>query len=185
MNGTNATIGNMDIKKLSVHDLLMLHCDAIGELRHRGVLRTGNTPTGDYAEWLVSRALGLSLAGNSASGYDAISESGNKIQIKARRVTTTNKSRQLSVLRDLDAQGFDELVIVIFDESFHVTDAYLIPHNVVSEYASYRARVNGYVLHARGALLSDSRVEDISAEIRATQQCMLMDETLVHGDEEY
>lgn len=73
-------------------------------------------------------------------------------------------------MRNLDAQGFDELVIVIFDESFYVTDAYLIPYNVVSEYASYRAHVNGHVLHARGALLSDPRVQDIAAEIRTAQQ---------------
>ena len=103
------------------------------------------------------------------SDYDAISESGKKIQIKARRVTPTSKARQLSVLRNLDDQGFNELVIVIFDESFHVTDAYLIPHSVVSECASYRAHVNGHVLHARGALLNDPRVQDISAEVQAAQ----------------
>lgn len=180
---TRVTISNVDIKKLSIHGLLALHCDALGELQNRGVLRTMNNPTGDYAEWLVSQAFGLSLAGNSVSDYDAISESGKKIQIKARRVTPTSKSRQLSAMRNLDAEGFDELVVVIFDESFHVAEAYLIPHSVVCEYASYRAHVNGHVLHARGALLSDPRVQDISAEIRAAQRLTSMGETPVPGYE--
>lgn len=171
------TVGYMDIKRLSVHDLLMRYSDAIAELRRRGVLRTGNTPTGDYAEWLVSQAFGLSLASNSVADYDAISESGKKIQIKARRVTPTNKSRQLSVLRNLDLQGFDELIVVIFDGSFHVSNAYMMPHSVVSEYASYRSHVNGHVLHARGELLSDPRVQDVSAEVRAVQQRTPVDET--------
>ncbi|MCQ9616352.1 hypothetical protein L1889_06270 [Paenalcaligenes niemegkensis] len=72
----------MDIKKLSLHDLLTLHTDAITELRHRGVLRTKNNPTGDYAEWLVSKALGLTLASNSSADYDAVSESGKKYKSK-------------------------------------------------------------------------------------------------------
>ncbi|MCQ9616351.1 hypothetical protein L1889_06265 [Paenalcaligenes niemegkensis] len=82
-------------------------------------------------------------------------------------MTPDNKSRQLSVLRNLDAQGFDELVVVIFNEHYHVEDAYSIPHSVATEYASYRSHVNGHILHARGALLSDSRVQDISAAVRA------------------
>ncbi len=157
----------MDLEKLSVHELLGLHCDAIAELRHRGVLRTKNNPVGDYAEWLVSVAFGLTLANNSSASYDAISKSGKKIQIKARRVTKGNRSRQLSVLRNLDTQGFDELIIVIFDEFFQITDAYSMPHSVAVEYSTYRPYVNGHILHARGALLTNPRVRDISVELRA------------------
>ncbi|RTZ48051.1 hypothetical protein EKL30_03555 [Candidimonas sp. SYP-B2681] len=157
----------MEIEYLSVQQLLELHCDAIAELRHRGVLRTKNNPVGDYAEWLVSVAFGLTLANNSSADYDAISKSGKKIQIKARRVTVDNKSRQLGVLRNLEAQGFDELIIVIFDGHFQITNAYSLPHSVAVQYSTYKPHVNGHILHARGALLTDPRLQDVSAELRA------------------
>lgn len=96
-----------------------------------------------------------------------ISESGKKIQIKARRVTADNKSRQLGVLRNLDTQGFDDLVIVIFDESFKIDSAFSVPHTVVAKYARYRSQVNGHILHAKGAFLADPLVQDITADLRA------------------
>jgi hypothetical protein len=157
----------MNLEKLSVHELLGLYCDTIAELRHRGVLRTKNNPVGDYAEWLVSVAFGLTLANNSSASYDAISESGKKIQIKARRVTADNKSRQLSIMRSLDKQDFDELIIVIFDELFQIDSAFSAPHAVLEKYATYKPRVNGHILHARGAFLADPLVQDITAELRA------------------
>ena len=66
----------MNLAMLSVQDLLKLQAAAIGELKDRGILRTRNNPVGDYAEWLVSSALNLKLARNSAAGHDAESDSG-------------------------------------------------------------------------------------------------------------
>ena len=40
-------------------------------LNERGVIRTYNSPVGDFAEWLVSQKLGLRLEKNSARGLDA------------------------------------------------------------------------------------------------------------------
>lgn len=76
-------------------------------LRRRGILRSDNTPTGDYAEWLVARSLGLTLENNSTSGYDATNPDGTRYQIKARRLVTPKTSRQLSPLRRLDQDPFD------------------------------------------------------------------------------
>ncbi|MFJ2491452.1 DUF6998 domain-containing protein [Pseudomonas iridis] len=155
----------MNLANLQTKELLKLHSRVIEELRSRGVLRTMNNPVGDYAEWLVASALGLKLANNSAAGHDAESEDGKKIQIKARRVSTTNKSRQLGVIRNLDKCDFDELVAVIFSESYEVVEAVSIPHSVISEYSAHRSHVNGHVLNLRGKLLSDNRVRDIRAEL--------------------
>ena len=83
------------------------------ELKNRGVLRTKNNPVGDYAEWLVSSALNLTLVKNSAAGHDAESSDGKKIQIKSRRITANNRSRQLGVIRNLEKNDFDELIAVI------------------------------------------------------------------------
>ncbi len=49
--------------------------DSLKELRTRGVLRTG-APVGDYAEWLVSEALGLTRAGYTNPDFDATGPDG-------------------------------------------------------------------------------------------------------------
>ena len=155
----------MNLNELSVKDLLKLHAAAIGELKDRGILRTKNNPVGDYAEWLVSSALNLKLAKNSEAGYDAESDSGLKVQIKARRVTVDNKSRQLGVIRNLEKKDFDVLVAVIFNESYEVIEAVSIPHCVIEDHSKHKPHVNGHILHIRGALLSDNRVQNICAEL--------------------
>ncbi|WP_197445763.1 MULTISPECIES: hypothetical protein [unclassified Pseudomonas] len=124
----------MDLANLSIPELLKLHAAAIDELKNRGVLRTKNNPVGDYAEWLVSSALNLTLAKNSAAGHDAKSSDGKKIQIKDRCITASNRSRQLSVIRNLNKNDFDEFIAVIFNEAYDPIEAYLIPHAVISEY---------------------------------------------------
>lgn len=155
----------MNLAYLQTKDLLKLQSEVMSELRSRGVIRTMNNPVGDYAEWLVASALNLKLATNSASGYDAESEAGKKIQIKARRLSN-NKSKQLSAIRNLDKGDFDELVAVIFSESYEIVEAVSIPHSIVKKYSSYRSHVNAHILHLRGALLSESSVQDISEKLR-------------------
>lgn len=165
---------SMNLATLSVHELLSLQADAIDELKKRGVLRTKNNPVGDYAEWLVSHALNLTLAKNSSAGYDALSQSepNKRVQIKARRVTPNNRSRQLGVIRNLETKDFDDLVAVIFNELYEIEEAVSIPHAVISEYSSFRAHVNGHVLHIRGALLTDARVRNIRAELNASNNAL-------------
>lgn len=158
----------MNLASLSVQDLLKLQAAAIGELKDRGILRTKNNPVGDYAEWLVSSSLNLKLAKNSATGHDAVSDSGQKIQIKARRVSADNKSRQLGVIRNLEKMDFHELVAVIFNEAYEVVEAISIPHSVIAEYSTYKPHVNGHILHIRGALLSDKRIRNIRTELQAS-----------------
>lgn len=50
-----------DLTELTVAELLTTHSAVLDELRHRNVIRSKNNPTGDYAEWLVSTMLGLTL----------------------------------------------------------------------------------------------------------------------------
>lgn len=155
----------MNLANLQTKDLLKLQSEVISELKSRGILRTMNNPVGDYAEWLVASALDLTLAKNSAAGHDAESKEGKKIQIKARRVSKNSKSRQLGAIRNLDKGDFDELVAVIFNESYEVVEAVSIPHSVVKKYSTYRSHVNAHILQLRGELLSDFGVQDISTKL--------------------
>lgn len=150
-----------ELYRLSEVELLKLHASIIDELKARKVVRTKNNPVGDYTEWLVSNALSLQLSNNSASGYDGIDKKGIKYQIKGRRITPENNSRQLSAIRNLEGKNFDFLIAVIFDKDYKILNAVMIPHEVVEEYATYKKHVNGHILHLRAAILEDSRVRDI------------------------
>lgn len=165
------------MSEMTIPELLRVQAAAVEELRSRGVVRTANNPVGDYTEWLVAKALGLSLAGNSATGYDATSPSGAKVQIKGRRVTAKNPSRQLSAIRNLESGDFDELIAVIFNEEFEVIEAVSIPHAVVAEYGSYREHVNAHILHVRGRLLEDSRVKSLCNVLKAANNSLKADRT--------
>jgi hypothetical protein len=62
------------------------------------MFRTQNNPLKDHSEWLAAKSLNLDLANNSKADYDAIDTNGVKIQIKRRRITSKNKSTQLSAI---------------------------------------------------------------------------------------
>jgi len=155
----------MNLKNLAIKELLQLQAAVTDELKAREVVRTKNNPLGDYTEWLVANALGLELQANSKTGYDGISKNGLRVQIKGRRITPENKSRQLSAIRKYDEKDFDELAAVIFNEHFEVIDAVLIPHEVVGEYASYREHVNAHILILKGPILNDPRVKSIKHKV--------------------
>jgi hypothetical protein len=145
---------------LSDEDLLGLWGRVMAELRLRKIVRSSNSPIADFAETLVAKLLKLTVVANSTASYDAISADGKRYQIKARRVTKDNKSRQLSAIRNLDKGGFDYLIVVVFDESgFKPVEIWRFPIDLVREYAKYRAHVNAHILHVRGGILADSRAE--------------------------
>src|SRR5262249_37444988 len=85
----------IDLTKLTSAELLALFDGVLVELRARDLVRSSNNPVADYAESLVARALGLRLETKSTTGYDAIGQDGLKYEIKGRRPTPANKSRQL------------------------------------------------------------------------------------------
>jgi hypothetical protein len=95
------------LKHLSPSELLKLHAQVSEELRARGVVRSSNNPTGDLAEYLFCRAFGWKQASNSHPNADATGPDGTTLyQIKGRRWTPHNKSRQLGALRGLPDGGF-------------------------------------------------------------------------------
>ncbi len=150
-------------------ELLQLHGSIINELINRHVVRTQNSPIGDYTEWLVARALNISLENNSKSGYDGIDKNGLKIQIKGRRITSKNKSRQLSAIRNIRERDFDVLVAIIYSEDYDILEAWEIPHTVIVDYATYRKHQNAHILTLNGPILSDSRIRNIKPQIHDQQ----------------
>lgn len=156
----------MNLQTLNIKELLCLQAAVIDELKEKKVVRTKNNPLGDYTEWLVAQALDLELQSNSKAGYDGVDKSGLRVQIKGRRVTASNKSRQLSAIRKYEKKDFDMLAAVIYNESFEVIEAFLIPHSVVGEYAPQREHVNARILSLKGPILKDPRVKCIKEVVR-------------------
>jgi hypothetical protein len=154
-----------DLSKLTITELLATHSAVLDELRHRNVIRTKNNPTGDFAEWLVSTKLGLTLEANSAMGFDATDSQGLRYQIKGRRVTPENNSTQLGVIRNLDGNDFDFLVAVVFDANWQVKYAAKIPHQTVHLLATFRPHVNGHTMHLRPATFENQSIEDVSSQL--------------------
>jgi hypothetical protein len=151
--------------------LLSLYTDILSELRHRGVTRSSNNPAADYAEYLVAKALALDLATNSTAGYDATDPvTGLRYQVKGRRPTASNPSRQLGAIRNLPDRHFDYLAGVLFAEDFSVARSCLIPTAVVEQEAKYIAHTNSWMLHLRDGLWSQDGVQDITDMMRAAAQ---------------
>lgn len=161
--------GGLNLTTWRSADLLSLYDAVLRELRERGVVRSSNNPVADYAESLAAQALNLTLASRSTTGYDAVGVDGMKYEIKARRPTPFNKSRQLSVLRNLNDRHFDYLIGVLFEPTFRVERACVISAETVESLATYRTHVNGWVLHLRDGIWSRSDVRDITAELKAAQ----------------
>ena len=133
----------MNLSDLTPAQLLALHAQVTDELRRRGITRSANNhPTGDLSEYLFCKAFGWTQAGNSHSNVDAIGQDGARYQVKGRRITRHNKSRQLSAIRDLGGGHFDFIAGVLFNEDYTVMRAALIPHSIAVKRAAFVKRTN-------------------------------------------
>jgi hypothetical protein len=144
-----------------------LHALIADELRERGILRSSNNPTADLAEYLFCRAFGWTQAGNFHPSADATCSEGRLYQIKARRITPQNASRQLSALRGLSAGGFDFLAGVLFSPNYKVARAAIIPHDLVLKNSTYVKHTNSWRFLLRDAAWGWPGVRCVTKELQA------------------
>ena len=151
-----------------IKEKLKAYAEILDSLYKSGIVRTYNSPVGDYAEWLVSNKLGLELQNNSAAGFDASDvNTGLRYQLKCRWVNPKNKKKQLSVIRDYEKCPFDYLVAVIFSFDFEIEEAYLVPYEIIKKYFSYsyNKHLNGIMITLTNKLISDPQVKDIKSKL--------------------
>ena len=158
----------MDVKRLdesSDSEVFALYGAVMGELLDRGLVRTANAPAGDYAEYLVARALDGVLAPNSVKSWDVKLAGGRRVQVKCRVVNNPPKAgeRQLSPFRSFE---FDDLVIVLFARDYSIRRAVKIPVEAVRALSRHRAHVNGHVLMATESVLSSEANTDLTEALR-------------------
>ncbi len=113
-------ITTTELHSLASIQALVVRCQdsddrARTELRRLGILRTSNSPQGDYAEWLMARWFDLRLARNvHQKGWDAEDERGTTYQIKGR---WWSPNTSFDGLRFSDSlYSFDYLLGVIFTD---------------------------------------------------------------------
>lgn len=147
-------------------ELLKEFAGILTELRKRRLIHSSNNPVADYAEHLVCKALSLTPAPPSNKGYDATDDRGCRYEIKGRRVTAGNPSRQLSAIRDIDGQHFDFLAVVLFASDFSVTQAFVVPASQVKAAARYREHVNAWILHGSDRLCAQKGVRNITPLVK-------------------
>ena len=123
--------------------------------------RSANAVPGDLGERFVAHRLGLKLVSKSVKGYDAIDANRRKYQIKTRRITPQNPSRQLEDFRDLDQRLFHYCIEVIPQEDFAPKVLWRVPYEVIEKYARDTTRGFKRVVF-KGAILQES--EQLSLE---------------------
>ena len=135
-----------NLKRRNTARLLSDWAAIMRELRRREAIRSENNPTGDLAEALVAEFYGVAPAANSTAGYDLKLSSGVRVQVKGRRRTRRSKPSHYGLMRKLDQDPFDLLVVVNLDEEFAVESAYRMPIGVVRELAGFSSHTNGWRL---------------------------------------
>lgn len=142
------------------------------ELRDRGVVRTSNSPVGDYAEYLTAAAMGLELTANSSSGFDAVGPDGVRYEIKSRRLTSGSSVNRFSAIRNLESKHFDVLVAVLFRDDFAVERAACLPIGAVERLCFWQQHVNGWILPTHASVWHDHAVTDITELMRGAQEAL-------------
>jgi len=161
----------MGFETTSTSELLASYREVLAELRRREIVRTGNAPTGDYAETLVKVAFNGELAPNSEKSWDVVTPEGEKLQVKSRLLDdpTKSKQRQLSPIR---SWGFDYLAIVLFDSTYRVWRAAKVPADLVRGTGTHSEWVNGELIIARDSLLEHAQAEDLTDLLRETAESL-------------
>jgi hypothetical protein len=150
-------------------ELLKSYDAILEELRKRNIVRNSNPPAGGYGEYLAARALGLDLETNSNADYDATDKKSCKYEIKARRITRHNPSRQLSAIRNIENCHFDFLIGILFLSDFSVFKAALIPRSVVVQKCRFSNHTNSSIFILNDSIWECEGVKDITTVLQEAQ----------------
>lgn len=146
-----------NLQSMNEQTLLRLYSELMEELRDRELIRTSNNPVADYAEKIAVEYMGLTRLGKEERGYDAVDKNKKRYQIKGRRITRHNSSRQLGVIRDFDDKLFNYLIAVIFNDDFSVAEIWKVPYQFVKKHSRFSKHVNGNMFIANPGLLATGR----------------------------
>ena len=154
----------MELQHLSTRDLLRLYANILTELLRRNVVRSRNAPSGDFAEYLVTKAFEGELASPSEKSWD-VRVDDRHLQVKVRLIAAGDRrSHYYSPFRSWD---FDACVFVLLDaHTYDVTRAVEVPVAGVREMARETTWVRGFRIGTRTDLRDVPGAVDRTAELR-------------------
>jgi hypothetical protein len=156
----------MDLARHSVREMLVLYTNVITELKARGVIRRSDQPVGDYAAFLVASARGGALQENSNCGFDVVMTDGSKWEVKSRRLTPENRSKELGDLGRSDTWKFDTLAAVLFEHDFTVLRACAIPRAMAAELIKTKSDGKRRIIYLSDSVCHRAGVIDLAPELR-------------------
>jgi hypothetical protein len=110
---------------------------------------------------------------NSSIGYDGVDTAGVRYQVKGRRITRWNPSRQVSAIRGLPpgaADPFDLLAGILFEGDMSVRRAALIPIAVIRLRVARQDHVNAWRFMLTDAIWTVPGVVDVTERVRAAAE---------------
>jgi hypothetical protein len=134
----------MKISQKSNGDLFVLLALVMQELKTRNLVRTANNPVADLGELLFCGGLGWQREHNQGKDIDAIMKNGERVQIKARRLTRKNQSTRSGTI--YDKQGWDWIALALFDTDFTIQKAILIPRKIALAHMKWSKRQQGWYI---------------------------------------
>lgn len=128
-----AEAGRVPLGQLTVEELLALWSGTTAELRRRGVVRSPGSALGDVAEELVRKYFRGFRGSWDQAGWDVLSETGERLEVKAVRRRAGSNRLPTLVLHESD---FDAIVAVVFDDALEVHEAWYLPRAAVLAHAT-------------------------------------------------
>ncbi len=122
----------IDIKTLSAYQMMQLQTQLQDELAARKIILNPSQPVGDYAIHLACAAFDLKREPPSTSGYDASNSEGLRYQIKFRRLSSPQDTRQLNAIKGIEQRKFDFLIGVLFNADMSVFRAAMMSFTVAA-----------------------------------------------------
>jgi hypothetical protein len=150
----------IDLRSLTVRDLLRLSARVVTELKTRGVVRSRNAPAGDLAEYLVFRAYQGELAAPSGKSWD-VQAGTHKLQVKCRLVDPDDRrSQTFSLFRSWE---FNACVFVVFDcYTYDIIRAVEIPMETVKNLARESSWVKAHRISVSQIIGSVKGARDVT-----------------------
>ncbi|MFU2319374.1 hypothetical protein [Rahnella sp. PCH160] len=161
----------MDLKKLTVTELIQINQHTLDELERRSILKIRSNPITEYTFWLVKNKMNMALKPSFGEGYDFKTSDGRKIQVMAKRNQLKNNATMIGVISERELRQIDDFLIVIFNGDMSIDLALMIQNKAIMKFGVYNKFHKGYTLRINTALINDESVRDIKLVLCDKSSC--------------
>jgi hypothetical protein len=114
------------------NSLIKKYIESLQALKEHGILNNKKDFTSQIGEWLVCELFDGEMAPSSIQKDWDMIIGDKKVQVKAHSKATTNPNRKTYLDYELGCD-IDELIIVVFNETYSLQELYRVPWEVVCQ----------------------------------------------------